>query len=401
MKTPTAIVITGMGVTTPLGNTVPRLWAGLRAGASGIGELSCFDTTGFSIVRGGECELPALPPACPLPAMDRTHQLALGAIGEAVEQADIGPEQREDAGWTIATNFGGMTSGEALLSPDPNREAVTTDALGQFLPATTADIAAATWPLAGPRLTLSLSCASGGAAIAVAADQIRAGRATLMVAVGVDALSRFVWSGLSALRTMTKDEVRPFDARRKGTIFSEGAAALVLETEEAARRRGAPILARYLGGWLNNNAFHMTAPAREGAGSAAVMAAALRDAGLEPDAIDHINAHGTGTKVNDVTETQAIKTVFGGQASQIPLTSIKSMTGHLMGAAGTAEAVASIMSIRDHIIPPTIHFGEPDPECDLDTVTTTARETPVSTVLSNSAGIGGCNAAVIFGEASS
>jgi 3-oxoacyl-(acyl-carrier-protein) synthase len=216
---------------------------------------------------------------------------------------------------------------------------------------------------------------------------------------GYDALSRFAWSGLSALRTMSRDAVRPFDLKRDGTIFSEGAAALLLEDAEAARRRGARVYAEVAGYGANNNAFHMTAPAREGAGSAAVMRMALADAGMTPEAIDHVNAHGTGTKPNDVTETQAIKAVFGAHAREMPITSIKSSIGHMLGAAGSIEAVASILSLRDGVIPPTTNVRDADPECDLPCVTNVKRSLPLRSVLSNSAGIGGCNAAVIFRRA--
>ena len=195
---------------------------------------------------------------------------------------------------------------------------------------------------------------------------------------------------------MTKDVVRPFDKNRAGTLFSEGAGALLLETEESARARGARIYAEVAGAGVNNNAFHMTAPSKEGAGSAAVMRAALADAGLRPEEVDHINAHGTGTKPNDVTETQAIKAVFGPHAYAMPITSIKSSAGHLMGAAGSIEAIASILSIRDGTIPPTTNYRDPDPECDLPLVANVKKEAAVRCVLSNSAGIGGCNAAVIF-----
>jgi 3-oxoacyl-[acyl-carrier-protein] synthase II len=213
---------------------------------------------------------------------------------------------------------------------------------------------------------------------------------------GYDALSRFAWSGLSVLRTMTRDAVRPFDRNRDGTIFSEGAGALVVEEYGHAVGRGARIHAEVAGFGLNNNAFHMTAPAKEGAGSADVMRMALADAGMAPEEIDHINAHGTGTKPNDVTETQAIKAVFGGHASRMPVTSIKSTIGHMMGAAGSVEAIASILTMRDGVIPPTTNYVEPDPECDLDYVVNVKRTAGVRAVLSNSAGIGGCNAAVIF-----
>ena len=182
---------------------------------------------------------------------------------------------------------------------------------------------------------------------------------------------------------------------RKGTIFSEGAGALVLENLDQARARGATVLALLLGGAVNNNAHHMTAPAKAGAGSAAVMQKALEDAGLPPDAIDHVNMHGTGARPNDVTETAAVKTVFGADTA-IPVTAIKAGTGHMMGAAGAVEAIATVLSLRDGVIPPTLHLETPDPDCDLDAVFHEERAVAMTTALSNSAGIGGCNAAVII-----
>jgi 3-oxoacyl-[acyl-carrier-protein] synthase II len=219
-----------------------------------------------------------------------------------------------------------------------------------------------------------------------------------VLAGGYDALSEFVWAGLGALRTMSAEAVRPFDKNRDGTIFSEGAGALIVEELGYARERGAPIQAELFGYGHNNSAWHMTAPARGGAGTAAVIRMALSDAGISPVQVDHVNAHGTGTVPNDLTETQAIKAVFGEHARRIPVTSIKGMTGHLMGAAGSAEAIATILSIRDSFVPPTINYDTPDPDCDLDYVTNAGRRAEVRIALSNSAGIGGCNAAALFGR---
>jgi 3-oxoacyl-[acyl-carrier-protein] synthase II len=264
----------------------------------------------------------------------------------------------------------------------------------------TADRVAAALGVAGPCATITLSCAAGAAALAYGAGLIRHGHAERVLVVGYDALSRFAWSGLCALRTMAKECVRPFDLHRSGTIFTEGAAALLLESATScAARAGAPLAE--LAGWgTNNNGFHITAPAPRGAGSAQVMRQALARARLPPEAIDHINAHGTGTKPNDSTESQAMADVFGPHLPRIPVTSIKSSLGHMLGAAGTIEAVASILSLREGIIPPTMHFETPDPECAVDLVANQARPATLRYVLSNSAGIGGCNAAVIFGRVS-
>jgi len=328
--------------------------------------------------------------------MDLATRFMLTAAEEAVAAAGV--EGVADAGVVLATNFGGVMSGEALLEEMAGEgQADAASVRGLFFQ-DAADQVAGRFSLGGPRAVLSLSCSSGGAAIAHGAELIRQGRADAVLVGGYDALSRFAWSGLSALRTMTRDVVRPFDKNRAGTLFSEGAGALLLESAEHAARRNAPIQADVLGYAMNNNAHHMTAPAKRGAGSAAVMRAAMADAGLPLDAVEHINTHGTGTKYNDLTETEAIKDVFGDHAARIAITSIKSTLGHMLGAAGAVEAIASILSMRDGVIPPTIHYEEPDPDCDLDLVANTKREAPLNVVLSNSAGIGGCNAAVVFGR---
>ena len=397
---PMRIVITGMGVVSPVGSGLEAFWDSLCKGASGIGEITRFDTDGFKLTRAGEVKGFRLPDG--LPAHLANRDIALQFMAAAAEQAvkDSGLSEATvsstDVGVVLSTNFGAAGSVEQFLaSPDDEGTAHGGDAMQQSFQSC-ADIVADIWQFAGPRSVLSLSCASGTAALAYGADLIRSGRAQAIVTGGFDGLSKYAWSGLSALRTMTKDEIRPFDKRRAGTIFSEGAGALVVEELEHARARGAKILAEVVGWGTNNNAFHLTAPSKQGAGSAEVMRMALSCSGINADEIDHVNAHGTGTAHNDVTETEAIKSVFGDHAGHMPITAIKSMTGHMMGAAGSVEAIAAIMSIRNGVIPPTINYGEPDPACDLDYVTNAKREASVRTALSNSAGIGGCNAAVIF-----
>jgi 3-oxoacyl-(acyl-carrier-protein) synthase len=392
-----------MGIVSPNGCTVDAFWHTVCAGRCGIRDITRFDVHDFAFTRGGEITDFALPPALHAAGQDAdlATQFMLAAAAQAMQDAGLASPltdgDGDGIGVVLATNFGGVVAGEKLLAHLASAETACTPAdFAEYLFQSCADRVADFWNLRGPRTVLSLSCSSGTAAIAHGVDLIRAGRADAILTGGYDVLSRFAWSGLSVLRTMTKDAVRPFDRKRNGTIFSEGAGALMIEELEHARQRGAPIYAEVVGCACNNNGFHMTAPAREGAGTAAVMRLALADAGLAPEAIDHINAHGTGTPANDVTETQAIKTVFGAAARRIPITSIKSTTGHLLGAAGSAEAIVSILSIRDGLIPPTTNYREPDPECDLDYVVNAARRAPVTTVLSNSAGIGGCNAAAIF-----
>ena len=397
------IVITGMGLISPLGNGVEANWRALCAGESGIRDIRRFETKDFPFARAGEIQDFALPSA--LAAAGAGHdlgtQFALVAAAEALADARLtdAPRLRDSAAVVLSTNFGGAIRGERVFEELAGRGKATADDFAESLFLSGADAVAGAFALGGPRMMLSLSCSSGTAAIGQALDLIRSGRATVAIAGGYDTLSRFAWSGLCALRTIARDCVRPFDLNRSGTLFTEGAGMLVLEKAEHARARGATIYAEVAGAATNNNAFHLTAPAKEGAGSAVVMQMALADAGLAPTAVDHINAHGTGTKPNDSTETQAIKAVFGDHARHIPITSIKSSVGHMMGAAGSIEAIASILAIRDGIIPPTTNYETPDPECDLDVVTNQARRTPVTCVLSNSAGIGGCNAAAIFRKA--
>lgn len=395
MKT---IVVTGMGAVSPYGIGVPRLWDALCNGESAIGDLTRFDLMDFAYTRGGEIRDFQLPKDCAATGAntDLATQFMLAAAAEALRECFPAPSE---TGVVLATNFGGINSGENVITGLLGKRTAQPSDYSESLFQSCADHVAKQWHLGGPRFVLSLSCASGTAAIGYGMDLIRHGHAKAVLTGGYDALSRFAWSGLSALRTMTKDALRPFDKNRSGTLFSEGAGALLLEDEESARERGATIYAEIAGYGANNNAFHMTAPAKEGAGSAAVMQMALHDARMKPEEIDHINAHGTGTKPNDVTETQAIKKVFGAHAYTMPITSIKSSSGHLLGAAGSIEAIASILSIRDQLIPPTTNYRDPDPECDLPCVANVKKSMVLRAVLSNSAGIGGCNAAVIFRRA--
>ncbi len=389
-----------MGAVTPLGLDVARGWEALCRGESAIRDITRFDAKDFPYTRGGEIRDFRLPPgvAPAAESADLATQFMLAAAAEAIRDGGLaaGAPVLADTGVVLSTNFGGILSGENIMTEQLGKGPSRSEDFDEFLFQACVDRVANNWRMGGPRAMLSLSCASGTAAIGYGMDLIRCSRASAVLTGGYDALSRFAWSGLSALRTMTKDAVRPFDKNRSGTIFSEGAGAMLLENEDSARRRGARIYAEVAGYGANNNAFHMTAPAREGAGSAAVMRMALMDAGMKPEEIDHLNAHGTGTKPNDVTETQAIKAVFGAHAFGMPVTSIKSSAGHMMGAAGSLEAIASVLSIRDGVIPPTTNYRDPDPECDLPCVINVKREMSIRSVLSNSAGIGGCNAAVIF-----
>ena len=392
------LVITGMGAVSPIGTDTQTFWKALCNGKSGISNITRFDTEGFAFTKGGEVNNLKIPDELihDKENIDPATALILTAAHEALTDSHLLKTdfERNSAGIVLSTNFGGIITGERILNHNtPN---TTPNDIEEYSYMQAATRIAAMANISGPRTTLSLSCSSGSAAIAHAANLICAGRAKIILAGGYDALSRFAWSGLSALRTMTKDAIRPFDKNRNGTLFSEGAGALIIEELEHAEKRGANIYAELTGWAFNNNAYHMTAPSKNGEGSAKVMEAALACGNINPNTIDHINTHGTGTKYNDITETQAIKTVFGKHAKQLIITSNKSETGHMMGAAGAVEAIASILSIQDEIIPPTINYEEPDPDCNLDCAVNTKREMKIQSVLSNSAGIGGCNAAVIF-----
>ena len=388
------IVVSGLGAVTPYGDGADLLWQALLRGESAISEMDLFDLGGIACTRAGVIR--GYVPPDGFENAPRASGFAAGACREALRQAGLLGDAEACAGTALitASNFADMDIGERALIPagHPGRSESEGCRCAHAEPA---DRLADAFGLGGLRLPLSLSCASGAAAVACGADLIASGRALRVLVVGYDALSRFAWSGLCSLRTMTKEAVRPFDVNRAGTIFTEGAAALVIERGDVCADRGATPLAR-LDGWATgNNGHHMTAPAPRGAGSAAVMRAALARAGLSPDAVDHVNVHGTGTKPNDATETQALYDLFGTRAATLPVTSVKGLLGHMLGAAGSVELVVSVLSLQHGLIPPTGNLQSLDPECALDVVTA-PRALPLRCVLSNSAGFGGCNAAVVL-----
>jgi len=395
------VVVTGLGVVSCVGTGVPDFWRAVCEGRSGIRPLTRFDTSDFRFTYGGEAQGFQADAGGP----DLATQFMLTAAEEAVGGLEVGELNPSRAGVALATNFGAADACEKFLAQTVSVKSVEpgvfqalgmendTDAVRRAL--------SAVGGFEGPCTLLSLACASGNSAIGYALDAIRLGRADVMLAGGYDAISRYVWSLLSAFGIIVSDKekpnlVRPFDKNRKGTIFSEGAGALLLEELGHAQQRGARIYAEVLGHAMNNNAHHMTHADPGGRGTALVMRMAAQDAGVSPDEIDHINSHATGTPVGDPLEVAAIKSFLGPRASRVPVNAIKSTIGHLMGAAGAAEAVASVMSIVDGIIPPTANYETPDPACDLDCVPNVARQQRVNVVLSNSAGIGGANSAVIF-----
>ena len=384
-------VITGMGAVSCLGNDVESLWAGLIAGKSGLAPMTRWDPAGLRNPRMGEVK--------DFPwddEHDESTQFAVHAAREALTGAGL-----LDAGSVAlvsSTNFGGAAFWEQYMAclQAGAIDAETAELFHEFIYSRTADVLTNLFRLAAPIRVMSLSCSSGTAAIGQGLDLIRLGKAPAVLCEGHDSLAFSSMAGLSILRTITNDEIRPFDARRNGTLFGEGAAALVLEELEHAQARGATIYAEVLGYAVNNNAYHLTAPDKEGEGIVAVLEDALHDAGVDGGQIDYVNAHGTGTSYFDVTETKAVKTVLGARAYQIPMSSIKPATGHMMAAAGSIEAIATVCALRDGLVPPTLNHEQPDAECDLDYVPGTAKAVDIRTAISISSGIGGNNAAVVL-----
>ncbi|MFH1516919.1 MAG: beta-ketoacyl-[acyl-carrier-protein] synthase family protein [Pseudomonadota bacterium] len=381
-------MVSGMGAVSALGHNVPDMWEALIAGRCGIGPLTRLDPARHRIKHAAQVS--PLPDEANDSPTDPAIRFALMAGNEALDQAGVSVEQRGDVALVLGTNFGAMSTTTQFLVNSSSASAT------QALHDDAVRIVAEKLGLHGIRSALSLSCASGNAAIGYAADLIRSGRAKMVLAGGYDAISKVVWAGLCSLRAMSPHALRPFDRRRDGTIFGEGAGLLLLESAEHAHARSTEFFGEFLGYATSSNAFHMTHPDEHGEGMARAMRGALRDAEIDPTEVDHINAHGTGTPANDKLETAAIKTVFGKRAATLPINGIKSMLGHAMGAASALEAIATIMTIREGIIPPTIGLEEPDPECDLDYCALQARRAEVRVALNNSAGFGGCNAATIF-----
>jgi 3-oxoacyl-[acyl-carrier-protein] synthase II len=431
-----AAAITGMGAVSPHGRGVGALWKGLLEGRAAFSPITLFDAKPFRNPLAGEVAgYPVLadgPPRAQRMLHDACREALADAIGlsdriaPGAQAGSAGGEAEADldrelasrlAGLTglasaaivTGTNFGGMSAAERALSGGgavspasgaqaADRAASSAGDLSQYLFGAAADHVAAAFGLVGPRFNLSLSCASGVAALGVALDLIRRGQAKAALACGYDELSLFVYAGLSALHAMTPETIRPFDRRRKGTLFSEGAGALMVEDLSHARRRGARIHALVLGRACNNDAYHMTAPEQDARGIQALMRAALADAGTPPEDIGHLNLHATGTQYNDRIEALAIKAVFGPRGSQIPVSAVKSSIGHTMGAAGLLETIAAVLSLREGLAPPILGLdpAEKDPECDLLTPTGKPLAVRFDAALKTSYGFGGTNAAVVL-----
>ena len=406
------VVVTGMGVLSPLGLDLDTTWQGLIAGKSGIGPITQFDTEGYDVTFAGE--LKDFDPVQYMGRkearrMDRFSQIAVAASLQAVENAslDINESNRDNIGVLVGSGIGGLITVshqvQVLIEKGPDR-------VSPFLvPMMIADMASAQVSIAlgarGPNFCPTSACSSGSDAVGTAYEIVKRGDADIMLGGGAESIVTPIGvAGFAANRALsTRNDApqqasRPFDADRDGFVIAEGAAVLVLESLDHARERGAMIYAELTGYGASSDAVHITQPAEDGEGAARAMRMALRKAGLEPKDIDYINAHGTSTPLNDKIETMAIKSVFGDEAAKTPISSTKSMVGHLLGAAGALEGAVCIQAIRYGIIPPTINYTTPDPECDLDYVPNQAREVKVSAALTNSFGFGGHNSVLVFQE---
>lgn len=405
------IVVTGMGAISPLGNSVAELWEGASLGRSGIGLITRCDTSSYPAKIAGEAS--TFDPKQYMDfkdarRMSRASQFAVAATREALAAAGLDKEPLpEDAGVLIGTGNSSFPDLEAAtrIMVEKGGMRISPFAMPAVLPSMSGGQIAIQFSVRGYNSTVSTACASGTQAIGEAAEVLRRGAASIMITGGTEApISEVGLAGFCVMRALStrNDEPerasRPFDRDRDGFVAGEGAGILILETLEHALARGARIYAEILGLGSTNDAYHLTAPPPDAGGAARAMRWALRDAGVAPEDIDYINAHGTATPHNDHSETIAIKAIFGAGAYRIPISSTKSMIGHCLGAAGALEAITTISAMQARLIPPTINLENPDPDCDLDYVPLTARQATVEVALSNSFGFGGQNASLVLGR---
>jgi beta-ketoacyl-acyl-carrier-protein synthase II len=408
------VVVTGLGAVTPLGNTVSETWDGFVNGRNGVSAVTLFDASDLDIQYAAEVKgFSAVGAAGPkdLRQMDRGVQFALVAAREAVADAGLeySEEESERVGAVVGTAAGGVTriieQEGVLQSRGPDR--VAPMFLPYFLPDTASGVLAIALGIQGPNMAISSACATGTHAIGEAFETIRRDDADVMLAGATEAsLLKVIMAGFINMKALgvradaPDCASRPFDRDRNGFVIGEGSAIMILEELERATARGAKIYCEMVGYGSGNDAYHMVAPSELGVGAGRVMRAALRKAGkhagLSSDEVDYVNPHGSSTPLNDKFETWAIKDVFGDHAREMVITSSKSMVGHMFGAAGAVEALAAVKAVETGIIPPTINYETPDPDCDLDYAPNVARERPVRAAMSNSFGLGGHNASIVF-----
>lgn len=399
------VVVTGFGAVTPVGLTAQTTWEALLAGQSGVGPITLFDASGYGVQVAAEVkgfDAAAVVGAKAARRMDRFEQLANAATQEALLHSGLAitEENSQRVGLSVGSAFGGITSMVEQITTLNSRGPREVDPLGLTRFMTTSPSISISHNIKGPSFSAASACATGADGIGLALQLLRRGVVDAMLAGGADAavasLPIAIFDRMRAYSHRSDHTPSPFSADRDGLIIGEGAAVLVLERLEHAEARNAPILSELIGYGATSDAYHLVAPPEDGAGAAAAIRAALEDAQVTSDKIDYVNAHGTATPINDRTETAAIKSALSERAYDIPISSTKSMTGHMMGASGAAEAIFCIQAIQYSALPPTINYHEPDPACDLDCVPNQAREAQVRVAMSNSFGFGGHNAVLIF-----
>ena len=410
MNTDRRVVITGLGAITPVGNNVETFWSNLKKGVSGVRKIEAFDTTGYDCQIGGEVRgfdpKPFFSNPKDIRRTDRFAQLALAAAKMALENSGIDLERlnRDRFGVIVSSGIGGLKTLEdqyrVLVTKGPSRNSAFT--IPMLISNMASGLISMEYGLHGPNMCIVTACATSNNAIGESWRTIKFGDADIFLAGGSEAsIVAIGLAGFSAMRALStrNDEPerasRPFDRDRDGFVMSEGAGIVVVEELEHAKTRGARIYCELIGYGLSADAYHMTAPPADGEGAARAMQIALEHARISPEKVDYINAHATSTDIGDICETRAIKKIFGEYAYKIPISSTKSMTGHLLGGAGGVEMAACALAIRDSVIPPTINLENPDEECDLDYTPNVAREKTVRVVLNNSFGFGGHNATLV------
>ncbi|TVS04189.1 MAG: beta-ketoacyl-[acyl-carrier-protein] synthase II [Cyanobium sp. PLM2.Bin73] len=404
------VVVTGLGALTPIGNDVPSYWEGLNSGRNGVAGITLFDASRHACRFAAEVK--AFDPRGWLEPKeakrwDRFCQFGVVAAKQAVADAglSITDANRQRVGTAIGSGVGGllMMETQAHVLNDRGPDRVSPFCVPMMIPNMATGLTAIALGAQGPSSAVATACAAGSNAIGDAYRLIQLGLADAMVCGGAEsAITPLGVAGFASAKALSfrNDDPatasRPFDAERNGFVIGEGAGVLVLESLDHARARGARILAEVVGYGMTCDAHHMTAPSPGGVGGAEAMRLALHDARLEPEAVDYVNAHGTSTQANDSNETAAIKSALGEHAYRVPVSSTKSMTGHLLGGSGGIEAVAAILAMEHGVVPPTINYSNPDPACDLDVVPNQAREAKLDVVLSNSFGFGGHNVCLAF-----
>ncbi len=401
------VVVTGLGTINAIGGNTRQFASALRDGVCGIAPIDLFDTGGFRTGKGGQIRnfdpRQSVPPEFPLKRMSRADQLSFAASFEALADArlwPLPPHMKENTGVAIGGGSGGLLEAESFYARllDKGSARAKFSRLSTIFCASSSDRIASCLGLWGPKSTFMTACSAGATALGYARDLIADGRADIMLAGGVEPMCRITYAAFNALQSIDEGVCRPFDLNRAGLSLGEAAAIMVFEPLEQALARGANIYGEILGYGVTCDSFHMTAPDEQASGAVRAMKAALADAGLTIYDIDYINAHGTGTPVNDVMETRAIKEVFGRRAGEIPVSSTKSMHAHTLGASGALEGIVSLLALARGFIPPTVNYKDADPQCDLDYVTTGARKAGLRAVLSNSFAFGGNNTTLIFGR---